>query len=204
MKGAIMLLEINTTEKKIMDAFMKLYADHPIDKISIKMIMEIAGFNRGTFYLHYMDIYDLREKVEDIFTVQLKEIGQRVAEEFINEGNLLRALPEVEFYENTKEYLKVLLTIPGKSQLPVMMKKELKIALHERFDLNFNQDTFQIYALEYLTSAQLALITQWIKDDMKVPLDEVTKHMYEMSTTGGIEYLKNSYQKNCRAIKILE
>jgi len=156
------------------------------------------------FYLHYMDIYDLREKVEDIFTVQLKDIGQRVAEEFINEGNLLRALPEVEFYENTKEYLKVLLTIPGKSQLPVMMKKELKIALHERFDLNFNQDTFQIYALEYLTSAQLALITQWIKDDMKVPLDEVTKFMYEMSTTGGIEYLKNSYQKNCRAIKILE
>jgi AcrR family transcriptional regulator len=195
MKGVIMLLDINMTEKKIMDAFMKLYADHPIDKISIKMIMESAGFNRGTFYLHYMDIYDLREKVEDIFTGQLKDIGRRVAEELVNEGNLLRALPEVEFYENTKEYLKVLLTIPGKSQLPEMMKKELKMALLDKLDLDFNQDTFLIYALEYLTSAQLAVITQWIKDDMNVPLNEVTKFMYNISITGGIEYLKNNYQE---------
>jgi hypothetical protein len=142
-----------------------------------------------------MDIYDLREKVEDIFTGQLKDIGRRVAEELVNEGNLLRALPEVEFYENTKEYLKVLLTIPGKSQLPEMMKKELKMALLDKLDLDFNQDTFLIYALEYLTSAQLAVITQWIKDDMNVPLNEVTKFMYNISITGGIEYLKNNYQE---------
>ena len=33
-------------------AFWSLYAQKPIEKISIKEITELAGYNRGTFYLY--------------------------------------------------------------------------------------------------------------------------------------------------------
>jgi len=58
------LKSTNKIEKKIIDAFIVIYEDNPIEKISIKMITDLAGLNRGTFYLHYIDIYDLLEKIE--------------------------------------------------------------------------------------------------------------------------------------------
>lgn len=47
----------------------------PIQSISIKELCEVAGINRGTFYAHYRDIYDLREKIEsDMYRDVLGEL----------------------------------------------------------------------------------------------------------------------------------
>lgn len=36
----------------------------PVSKITVREICEIAGINRSTFYTHYLDVYDLFDKVE--------------------------------------------------------------------------------------------------------------------------------------------
>ena len=38
---------------------------HDIQDISVKELTELVDINRGTFYLHYDDIYDMLHKVED-------------------------------------------------------------------------------------------------------------------------------------------
>ncbi|MGI6032429.1 MAG: TetR/AcrR family transcriptional regulator, partial [Coriobacteriales bacterium] len=53
------------TEARIASAFWKLYAEYPIERISIRMLTEEAGVHRSSFYHHYEDIYDLRRKMED-------------------------------------------------------------------------------------------------------------------------------------------
>lgn len=53
------------TKMLIRRAFTDLVKKKPIQSISIKELCEAAGINRGTFYSHYMDIYDLLEKIED-------------------------------------------------------------------------------------------------------------------------------------------
>jgi len=47
------------TEKAIMDAFLALLNQYPLDKISVKDIVSACGVSRNTFYYHYQDIYDL-------------------------------------------------------------------------------------------------------------------------------------------------
>ena len=52
------------TRKDLETAFWKLYAQKSVESISIRELTETAGYNRGTFYLHYQDIYALLESVE--------------------------------------------------------------------------------------------------------------------------------------------
>lgn len=53
------------TKNNLRIAFWSLYAQKPIEKISIKEITELAGYNRGTFYLYYNDVYDLLDQIEE-------------------------------------------------------------------------------------------------------------------------------------------
>ena len=48
----------------IRKALMELLRQKPIQAISIKELCESAGINRGTFYAHYTDMYDLLQKIE--------------------------------------------------------------------------------------------------------------------------------------------
>ena len=53
------------TKILIRKAFTDLLKKKPIQSISIKELCEAAQINRGTFYTHKADIYDLLEKMEE-------------------------------------------------------------------------------------------------------------------------------------------
>lgn len=55
---------VRLTLALIQGAFLGLLREKPIRNISVKELCARAGINRGTFYLHYKDIYDLYERME--------------------------------------------------------------------------------------------------------------------------------------------
>ena len=57
-------LRVQTTKKLLREALTSLLADKPIQKITVKELCERAQLNRGTFYAHYKDVYDLLEQIE--------------------------------------------------------------------------------------------------------------------------------------------
>jgi len=63
------------TKKAIIDSFMKLLEQKPLDKITVKDIIEDCDINRGTFYYYFSDIYML---VESIF----EEETSRIVDEY--------------------------------------------------------------------------------------------------------------------------
>ena len=48
-----------------MDAYWQLYVANNPEKITVRMITNKAGFNRGTFYAYFLDIEDLHSQIED-------------------------------------------------------------------------------------------------------------------------------------------
>ena len=52
------------TIRSIQNAFLKLRSEKEIERIRIKEIIELAEISKGTFYLHYHDIYDLAEQMQ--------------------------------------------------------------------------------------------------------------------------------------------
>ena len=55
-------LRVIKTKESIEQAFLALLAKKPLQKISIVELAREARINKGTFYLHYTDIFDLYQK----------------------------------------------------------------------------------------------------------------------------------------------
>ena len=58
-------LRILKTRNAIINAFITLRAKKPLDKITVKELADLAMINKATFYLHYKDIYDLSDTLEN-------------------------------------------------------------------------------------------------------------------------------------------
>ncbi len=58
-------LRTKRTRAGIKAAFMTLRAKKPLEKITVKELAELAEINKATFYLHYRDIYDLSDQIEN-------------------------------------------------------------------------------------------------------------------------------------------
>ena len=59
------------TKRAIMETFIKLLGEHPLDKITVKDIVEECGVNRNTFYYYFQDIYDL---LDALFQTEMKRM----------------------------------------------------------------------------------------------------------------------------------
>ena len=47
------------TKNALANSLTELMAATPLDKITVRMLVENCGLNRQTFYYHFQDIYDL-------------------------------------------------------------------------------------------------------------------------------------------------
>ena len=52
------------TKEKIQQSMLQLLQEKHFMKVSVQDILSGAGINRGTFYLHYRDKYDVIEQME--------------------------------------------------------------------------------------------------------------------------------------------
>lgn len=115
MKGAaIMDLRIEKTRNSIFSAYIELRAEKPLEKITIKELTGKANISKQTFYLHFKDIYDLTEYLEDdaiasliadipnpdFFITNSSEAACQLCNAFISQGNLFNIL----FPDNNRSY----------------------------------------------------------------------------------------------------
>lgn len=54
---------IRRTKQRMNDALGALLLEKPLKSITVREIAELADINRGTFYLHYKDVFDMAEQV---------------------------------------------------------------------------------------------------------------------------------------------
>lgn len=58
-------LRVKKTRDSITNAFLRLREKKPLERITVKELADLAQINKATFYLHYKDIYDLSETLEN-------------------------------------------------------------------------------------------------------------------------------------------
>lgn len=65
---------VHKTRKAIQDGFSELMISKELKNITVKELAAKVDINRGTFYKHYYDLYDLYEKMEDAVFNELSAI----------------------------------------------------------------------------------------------------------------------------------
>lgn len=68
---------IRRTKALLLQGLVQLMETKDIKDISVKELSDLADINRGTFYLHYSDIYDMLAQIEDELFVEFNEILDR-------------------------------------------------------------------------------------------------------------------------------
>ena len=68
------------TEKRIETSLLQLMKEQTFETISIRQLIDLSEVNRSTFYRHYLDKYDLLEKIEDRLLDDLQAYYQEALE----------------------------------------------------------------------------------------------------------------------------
>ena len=61
------------TEQLIRETYRRMLSEIPVDKITVAELCRRAEINRGTFYLHYKDCYELLERMGEELAEDLSE-----------------------------------------------------------------------------------------------------------------------------------
>lgn len=110
------LNRISDTKQNLMDAYWQLYSSNIPGKITVKMITDKAGYNRGTFYSHFLDIDDLQRQIED---------------ELLPSEEHFERLKKATFSKNSHEIVKIF------TQTDKSIGKRLEFLLSEKGSLSF-------------------------------------------------------------------
>lgn len=65
------------TKSVIRESFLSLLREKPVEKITVTELCAKADINRSTFYAHYLDVYDLKEKLEQSFFEEMSAVFHR-------------------------------------------------------------------------------------------------------------------------------
>lgn len=68
---------VRRTKALLLQGLIQLMENKDIKDISVKELSDLADINRGTFYLHYSDIYDMLSSVEDALFLEFHDILDR-------------------------------------------------------------------------------------------------------------------------------
>ena len=94
------------TKEAIVRAFWQMYQEQPINKITVKELMDSLGLHRGTFYIHFTDTYAVLEEIEAYLLEDLESIDTM----FENSSGGLAMYSQILYncFQTKKEYLRLL------------------------------------------------------------------------------------------------
>ena len=156
------------TKADLKEAFWRLYATKPIEKITVGEVCELAGYNRGTFYLHFQDLYEMLEGIEHALLVGMTECVENCMKRLqkgTSKLNLIAACKDVVlYYERNKDYIAVLLGEQGDPAFVYKLKDDLKPLWREYvIDPGTKRTDQEIeLLLEYTLSGTLFMISRWL------------------------------------------
>ena len=103
---------IRRTKAILSRSLIQLREEKEIRDISVKELTDLADINRGTFYLHYNDIYDLLAQMEDELFVEFNEILDRTMKDRSGGHSAKAVLVEIFYFLERHRELSKMMTGP--------------------------------------------------------------------------------------------
>jgi AcrR family transcriptional regulator len=187
MNGKKTDLRVIRTKRAIRDALVELIGEKGFEAITVKDITARAKINRGTFYTHYLDKYDLLNKCEEEIMLGLANIAKRkfpllAAEQRKPDAGLSPNPLIVAIFEFISEHAGFLKAILGPKGDPSFQHK-LKTFMQEtliggRPDSPIREDRMLVparYFVTYVGSAHIGVIQQWLESGRKESPGEMAR-----------------------------
>ena len=134
------------TKRSIRGAFLQLRARKPLERITVKELCALAEISKATFYLHYQDLYDLSDRLQQEV---VRSILACIAhpERFVSEHErFVRELFDA--FHAQQSLIEILFADTQTALLPVRIERELKEMIY-RLEPALREDVTRNILLTY-------------------------------------------------------
>ena len=160
---------IRKTKKSMADALGMLLMEKPLKNITVREIAERADINRGTFYLHYKDVFDMAEQV----LAEMFKKFDAIVSDYEPQKNANTLFPLlVKIFELVAENADMTQCMIGKNGDAAFVDK-LKNVIHEKCFVGLqdifvfeNEDEWN-YFYNFIISGCIGLISAWLEGGQK-------------------------------------
>lgn len=173
------------TKKAIREAFLTLLKDRNINRITVAEISRRADLGRGTFYLHYRDVYDLYNQIENDLYTDLEKIFDRSypSSDHTNLRYLINTITE---YIESNRNIFLLLSRPdscGKvmHKLKIMFYKKV---LLEEPDLDILD--YDVVESMFIVSGVIGVLEEWLSEELKLPQKKIAEMLHKIVVRIGV------------------
>ena len=175
---------IRKTKAQLLQSLMTLMQEKDIKDISVKELSDLADINRGTFYLHYRDVYDMLSQVEDAL---FQEFNGILDKNFPpgSSSSLHFVLEDIfSFLDANRKIARILLGPHGDlafvNRMKEMVRQRLICLQTQDAPLS---DSFDYY-YAFITSGCIGLIQSWLNRESPEPPDRIVSLVEKMILQG--------------------
>lgn len=189
-------LRVIRTKNSIRNALVELIKEKGFEAITVKDITTKANINRGTFYAHYQDKFDLMSKSQEEIMQEMSDIVKQNFSNFIEEIGSNSPLEKpftltvsiFEYLNENSEFMKAMLGPKGDLTFQTKLKDFIWQTLFEN-DQNsiFHEERLLVpgnFLISYIVSAHLGVIQQWLDSGRKEAPQEMARILTTITVNG--------------------
>lgn len=164
---------VRNTKKRLKEALLSLLQDKPINEISVTELSELADVNRGTFYFHYADVYDMLYKTEDEF---FREFEKILDFDENDKTNIYQYLLKIfSFLGDNHDMCSVFFS--ENNDMKFFNKTKLLVNKHlcslwKYADTHFNQTKMEMYN-SFIVNGCAGIMQRWLDDGLQESPEEI-------------------------------
>lgn len=176
--------KVKYTKMVIRESLFKLLKTKQLNQITVKELCRLADINRGTFYSHYTDLFDLVEKLEEELIRNMRAL---IKFENIGQENQLEMFVDIfSHIKNNAEDYQIILLNPNSSRI----LDEITAEAYEHHLLALKDIQVPIsknmvdYSFALVSSGSARVIMKWIQNDYAESPQEMARLINYFTNTG--------------------
>lgn len=180
------------TRLAIQDALVALIKEKGFDALTVRDITKRANINRGTFYLHYKDKFDLLEQTETEILEEMQHIFLQANSLLAEDSEIANRFQQLlmillEYVKEHADLMHALLGLQGDSSLFTRARSAIEQNMQLGSIAGLNVDNLlvpQEYLLSYILQAHLGVLQVWLGNGCKESPEEIARILFRLSVEG--------------------
>lgn len=196
MKQEVLDRRVRKTRRLLRECLIKLLQKKRIQDITVRELADMADINRGTFYLHYRDVFDLMEQIEQEL---MEEVEAVLAHHPVNELVTRPSLVLGELFPLVKDNADLIAILIGENG-DLNFVNQLKRVVSDKclrnwLDMKCPGDPRALGAYSsFIVSGCIGTVQYWLENGMKEPPQQMA-NLTEEFIIKGLRVLETPAEK---------
>ncbi len=173
---------VRKTKKLLRQGLTKLLQEKSVKDISVRELADLVDINRGTFYIHYRDIFDMVEQIETEMFEEFNQVLTAHAPQDLK-GEPLPFL--IDIFRFMADYADMCMALLGKNGDIAFVDKLRGVVRTRCLDdwmhlFKAEQPGRYEFICSYIVSGCIGLIQKWMESGMRESVEEIAQIAEQM------------------------